>query len=371
MKTASRQETDHGARLRAAGQAPTGDVLPAPHSGRWPLLLLVLLAAVFAALVAGTLIGPTEVSWGAVRASFWRLVTLRLSLDGPPEEIIILFLRMPRVLLAGLVGASLAVAGVIMQALFRNPMAEAGIIGVTSGGAFFGILSLRLGLAAATVWALPASAFAGAFAVAFSIYLLAGGGRRESMYLLLLIGLAFNSIFSSLIALVLTTTPNYELARQMQFWMLGGLEGRSWEHVWLLAPFAFTGIIICRLHVRTLNVLLLSDDSAASLGLNVERVRAELLTVAAMLAGGAVAVSGTIAFVGLIVPHICRLIAGANHRHVVPASVLLGASFLIVSDILARSLFTTTELRLGIVTSLIGGPFFIHLLLSSSRQFRR
>lgn len=371
MKATSREETGGRESRREGRRGATGTSLPATRADRGRLLLMALAAALLALLVAGTLIGPTEVSWGGMRASFWRLLTLKLRLEGAPEEIIVLFIRMPRVLLAGLVGASLAVAGVVMQALFRNPMAEAGIIGVTSGGALFGILALRLGIAATTIWALPASAFAGAFAVAFSVYLLAGGGRRESMYLLLLIGLAFNSIFSSLIALVLTTTPDYELSRQMQFWMLGGLEGRSWEHLWLLAPFALAGILICRLHVRSLNVLLLSDDSVTSLGLNVERVRAELLTVAAVLAGAAVAVSGTIAFVGLIVPHICRLLAGANHRHVVPASVLLGAGFLILSDILARSLFTTTELRLGIVTSLIGGPFFIHLLLSSSRQFRR
>ncbi len=335
------------------------------------LFVVGLWGVLFGTIVLGVLVGPTKVAVGDVGASLWRLATFSFSINAAPEEIIVLLIRLPRVVLAGLVGASLAVAGVVMQALFRNPMAEAGIIGVTTGGALFGVLALRTGLALVTIWALPASSFAGAFAVSFAIYLLAGGGRRESIYLLLLLGLAFNSILGSLISLVLTTTQDFELARQMQFWLLGGLEGRSWEHVGLLAPFTLAGIVFCRLHARNLNVLLLSDDSASSLGLNVERVRLELLAAAAVLAGASVAVSGSIAFVGLIVPHMCRLLVGANHRLVVPASVLLGASFLIVSDTLARSLFVHTELRLGIVTAIIGGPFFVHLLLSSSRRFRK
>ncbi|MGH8009727.1 MAG: FecCD family ABC transporter permease, partial [Candidatus Binatia bacterium] len=240
--------------------------------------------------------------------------------------------------------------------------------GVSSGGALAGVLVISTGLAATSSWALPCATFAGALTTAFAVYFFTSRQGQTALTTLLLVGIAVNAVLASLTSLLLSLSPDYEIARQMQFWLMGGLDGRSWPHVQMLYPFALVGILGALSCGRELNVLLLGEETATSLGVQVERVKRLLLALSALLAGAAVAVSGTISFVGLIVPHFLRLMIGADHRLLLPVSALGGAIFLVACDLLARTLVPSEELRLGIITAFVGGPCFLLLLLREEKR---
>ncbi|MCS6927138.1 MAG: iron ABC transporter permease [Candidatus Binatia bacterium] len=339
------------------------------RKGNWSLATCVALflgsMAVAASLGAVTL--PLDTT---VRLLVKGIAGLPIDSEERAQAAIVYLIRFPRVLAAAMVGAALALSGVVMQGLFRNPLADAGIIGVSSGGALGGVLIISTGLAATSSVALPCATFAGALCTAFAVYFFSTRRGRTPLTTLLLVGIAVNSVLASLTSLILSLSPDYEISRQMLFWLMGGLDGRGWTHVQMALPFVFCGVLPVLLLSRDLNVLLLGEETAMSLGVNVELVRRILLALSALLAGAAVAVSGTIGFVGLVVPHMMRLLVGPDHRLLIPAAAVGGATFLVWCDLLARTLVATEEIRLGILTACVGGPFFLHLLLREERRQR-
>ncbi len=285
------------------------------------------------------------------------------------ERAIIWHIRLPRVLTGALVGAALALSGALLQGLFRNPMASPGIIGVSTGGALGATSAVALGLSSLGLWAVPLMAFSGALLSGFLVYALATRHGRTPLATLLLCGLAMNSITAALTSLVLSfSVQEWELGRQILFWLMGDLSNRTWEHVAMIAPFLAVCAAVSAFFPRELNLMMTGEESAMSLGVDTVRIKRLLLTVAAAAAGAAVAVAGVIGFVGLLVPHIVRLLLGPDHRQLLPASLLAGAVFLMGMDVLARILLRSQEVRLGILTSGLGGPFFLYLILRYRRR---
>jgi iron complex transport system permease protein len=291
-----------------------------------------------------------------------------LSGIGEPEQVIIWLIRTPRVMVAALVGAGLAVAGAQMQGLFRNALASPDIIGSSAGGALGAVLALASGLAMHSLFYLPLMSFAGALIALFFVYAVATRHGRTPVVTLLLTGVAFNALIGAITSLVISLQwLRWEVAQEILFWLMGGLDSRTWQHVWLVLPCFLVGLIVALIYSRELDVLLLGEEVALAVGTDVEKVKRIILTSAALLTGAAVAVSGIIGFVGLVVPHIVRLIIGPKHRTLLPACALTGAAFLVLTDILARTVRSPEEIRLGIITAVCGAPFFLYLILRHQR----
>lgn len=285
------------------------------------------------------------------------------------HQVIIWLIRVPRVLIAALVGAALAVAGVEMQGLFQNPLASPGIMGTSSGAALGAVIALSTGLSTYAWFYLPMLAFSGAGLALLVVYLLANEQGGTPVATLLLAGVALNALLSALISLVISLSwSEYEMAREMVFWLMGGLDSRTWSHLQVALPGILLGGVIAMLYRRELDILLMGTETACSLGVKVERVKRMLLTSTALLTGTAVAVSGIIGFVGLMIPHLVRLMIGPRHRYLIPTSALVGAIFLVGVDLLARTLHRPEEIRLGILTALFGAPFFLYLLRQQRRK---
>ncbi|MFY9604453.1 MAG: iron chelate uptake ABC transporter family permease subunit [bacterium] len=280
----------------------------------------------------------------------------------PSHHTIVTKLRLPRVLLAVLVGSSLAVSGATFQGLFKNPMADPYIIGVSAGAALGGTtaLALSLRLRFLGIGAVPLFAFFGALLTMGLVYNLARVGQRVPVMSLLLAGIAVGSVLQALVSLV-TYFSESEL-QKIVFWLMGSLSGRSWDYFFLSLPYALASMLIIWMYARDLNAFLLGEEPAQHLGIDVERTKRHLLWAASMLTAVAVATSGLIGFVGLVVPHIVRLLFGPDHRILLPAAALSGGIFLVWVDTCARILLPPLELPVGLLTALIGGPFFLYLL---------
>ena len=329
------------------------------------LLGVLLLVAVLAIGVGAVPIPPLRVLHllGAAWSSPW---------SGPaadPDLVILMAIRVPRVLVALLVGAALAVAGAQMQGLFRNPMAAPDVIATSTGGALGAVLAFVLGFAQAHVAWLPAFACLGAAASLAVIYALTTRGGRTPVSMLLLAGVALNSLLAAATAFVISLSwVRYEVAQEVIFWLMGGLDDRTWAHVAMATPPIALGLVAALVLARDLDLFSTGEDSAVTLGLDVERAKLRVLAVAAVLTGTAVAVCGAIAFVGLIVPHAVRLVVGPAHRRLIPAAALAGAAFVVAADLVARTALAPIEIRLGIVTGLCGAPFFLWLLVRHRRE---
>jgi len=285
------------------------------------------------------------------------------------QQVIVWLIRTPRVIIAALVGAALAMAGAQMQGLFQNHLASPGIVGTSSGGALGAVIALATGLATHSLFYIPIFSFLGAFLALFTVYALATRRGNTPVATLLLAGIALNALIGAITSFVITMTwVEYEVAREMIFWLMGGLDSRTWSHVWIALPGIIMGSIIALLYTRELDILLMGTDTAYSLGVEVEQVKRIILTSAALLTGAAVAVSGVVGFVGLVIPHIVRLMIGPLHRYLIPASALTGATFLILADLLARTLHRPEEIRLGILTAVFGAPFFLYLLIQHRQE---
>ncbi len=290
------------------------------------------------------------------------------SVESPSRDIL-LEIRLPRVVLAALVGAGLATAGVLLQALLQNPLADPYILGISGGAALGGVLALSFGWTLGSVaLGVPLVAFLGALASTGLLYRVAGGGGRAPAHSLLLSGVVFNAFAASLIVFLTTAT---DLARMtgIFLWLIGSIR---LVDPWILGGVA--GLVALGLGVGVrdayaLNLVSLGDEHAAHLGVGVTRVRRRVLLATALMIGGAVSVSGLIGFVGLVVPHLLRLILGADHRSLVPAAALGGAALLVVADTLARTLFAPTELPVGALTAMVGGPLFLVLLRRELRSW--
>ena len=320
-------------------------------------------ACVAVLVVTAAAVGPYAIPLSHTAAILLEQVGVRVLAPGDAERAIVETVRLSRITLALIVGAALGVAGAVMQGLFRNPMADPGIIGVSTGGALGAVAAIAIGAQAAAALALPAMAFAGAGGALALVFAVASVGGRFSMAALLLAGVAVSAFLAAVIAAIVLFTEDIGAQREMIFWLAGGLDAARWTDVRLAAPFALAGIAVAVLLSRDLNLLMVGEEEARALGVRVGPVRALLLLAASLITGTAVAFSGTIAFVGLIVPHALRLIAGADHRVLVPLSALGGAAFLLAADTAARVVISPAEVRVGIVTALVGAPFFLFLLV--------
>ncbi|MBQ8417150.1 MAG: iron ABC transporter permease [Phascolarctobacterium sp.] len=281
---------------------------------------------------------------------------------------VIWFIRMPRMLVGLLVGATLGISGAVMQGIFSNPLADPGLIGISAGAATGAVLSIALGSATSSMYTMPAFAFCGSIcAVCLTVFLAMRNGKIPVMTLLLAgvaVGMLLGAVTSGLL-----TFMNEQKLQQYLFWMVGGLDYRRWEHVYLAVGPVLTGICIMLLMARHLNILVLGETEAKAVGMPVTAFRMSLLFVSAMTTATSVCVSGSIGFVGLVIPHMMRMLLGPDHRVLLPASALGGAMFLVLCDTLGRIIIPPSEVRVGIMTALLGTPYFLYLLRRMRKQF--
>ena len=270
-------------------------------------------------------------------------------------------IRLPRVALGVVVGSSLAAAGALMQGSFANPLAEPGVVGVSSGAALGAVVQIALGFTLAGTWSLAGFAFLGGLFTVALVYFSARSEGRTEVITLVLSGVAINAFGGALIGLLTYLASDAQL-RSITFWSLGSLAQATWPKVGVVAPLALAGLVCAMTQARKLDLLALGERSARNLGVDVERLRIVTLAVVALLTAASVAVSGVILFVGLVVPHLVRMVAGPGHRLLLPASALAGATVLVAADLVARTLVAPAELPLGVLTALIGSPFFFVLL---------
>ncbi|MCL0034143.1 iron chelate uptake ABC transporter family permease subunit [Thermodesulfovibrionales bacterium] len=326
------------------------------------LLLLIMVAAT--ALSVGSTHIPLDNIGGILLsqipfinvASTWPAVT----------ETIIIDIRLPRVLMAGLVGAALALAGATYQGLFRNPLADPYLIGVAQGAALGAVVGFLLPWTIAGLSLIPALAFLGALMAVAIVYSIARVGKTLPVTTLILAGVALGAFFGSITSYLMIISG--ERLHGIIFWLMGRFSLSNWEQVWvIIAPCVIGGVVIW-LYARPLNVMQLDEEQAQQLGINVERVKVILLVAATMITAAAVSFVGTIGFVGIIVPHAVRLIWGPDHRFLLPLTSLTGASFLILADMAARTMLAPTEIPVGVITAFFGAPFFLYLLRQRMRN---
>ena len=332
------------------------------------LVFGILSAALAAAAVVSVAVGAVPVSPRALL----QLAALKLGIAGlgTPDArdlTILLQLRLPRAVAAVLVGSSLAVCGAVMQGLFRNPMASPEILGLSAGGSLGAVAAITAGVSAASALALPAFTITGALVSALCIYLLSSSRGTTSLLYIVIAGMAISSLFNGLTSALLLFSREYQVS-QFIFWTMGGLDGRGWPHILASAPILVPGIVVLSLFSRELNLFTVGEEQARSLGMDVETSKRLLLGISAVLTGVAIAVSGPIGFVGLMVPHLVRFLVGPDHRVLLPASALGGALFLVLCDLVGRILIPPLEIRVGIITAILGSPYLLLLIVRIQRR---
>ena len=342
--------------------------LPSPPRAWLPLVMLCALAAALVVLtlvsaLSGQLpIAPTEVLGSVLRR-------IGLDIGSAPTstfaEAALWTVRFPRVALALVVGAALAVGGVLMQGVFGNPLAEPGVIGVSSGAAVGACCVIVFGLSAFGPWTLVLAAFAGGLLATWLAYRTARRGGRTEVVTLVLTGVAINAVCGAVVAL-LVFLGDTQSREEIVFWQLGSLNGARWSEVAIVAPIAVIGTAVALLLARQLDLLSLGERAAGHLGVDVERLRRRTIVLVAVLTSAAVAFGGIISFVGLVVPHLVRMVLGPGHRWLLIVSAVGGAVLLLTADLFARTLVTYAELPIGMLTALVGGPFFFWLIRRTS-----
>jgi iron complex transport system permease protein len=325
------------------------------------LTFLTLLATLPVAVAVAVAVGSVSLPLPSVVRSLTNAAGLPVLVGEPlppAGEAILWSVRLPRVLLAALVGGGLAVVGACLQAVFRNPMADASLLGVSAGAGLGAVVAVHLGWSSNVFFALPLAAFAGAMAAVLLVYALSHGAGRPSLHGLILTGLAVSALAGAAMSLLLVATEEFRV-KTVLFWLAGGLEGRSWSHLQLGAAFILTGSAFLVLLARPLDVLSLGEVEAASLGLPVHATRLVLFALASLVAGAATAVAGSVPFVGLMAPHALRPQVGPLARHLLPAAFLGGAILVVLADLAARTLSSRLDLPLGSLTAFIGAPYFL------------
>jgi len=335
----------------------------------------LLALSLFGATLAAALL--LAVGYGAVAIGPGEALAIlgaQIGIDLPWEfsrqqEAVLLAIRLPRAVVGILVGGALATAGAALQGLFRNPLADPALIGVSTGAALAAAAVIVLGGSLAMVTAvvplsllLPLAAFGGGLATTLIVYRIASRDGRTDVAIMLLAGVAMNAITAAGVGLMVFMSDDQQL-RDLNFWLLGSLGGTTWDRLGAGAPFLLVGTLALLLFARPLNALLLGESEAGHLGFQVERTKRAIVVLAALVTGAAVALTGVISFVGLVVPHVVRLLAGPDHRLLLPCSLMFGAALLLVADLFARTLVLPAELPISILMACIGGPFFIWLLL--------
>lgn len=329
------------------------------ESGRFYLLLAVLGLLVAAFFALSLLIGPAALSPGE---------SIRALISGEGDAIVLVMreIRLPRALLALMIGASLGLSGAALQGYLRNPLAEPGLLGVSASASLGAVIAIYSGLSLMFPLALPLLALVGAFASVFLVKLLSG--RDASTLAVILAGVAVTSLAGALTALALNLSPNPFAAMEIVFWMLGSLSDRSMTHVMLAGPFILVGWVMLLALGRSLDSLTLGSDAAASMGVNLGRVQLFAVLGTAACVGASTAVAGSIGFVGLVVPHLLRPLVGAKPSRLLIVSALGGAVLLLAADIAVRVLMPGRELKLGVLTAIIGAPFFLWLVFKYRRR---
>ncbi|WP_400164107.1 FecCD family ABC transporter permease [Brevibacillus sp. TJ4] len=337
-------------------------------------LLLVLLASLLVSVTMAVTLGSVKVE----AATVWKIALSKVPLVGnqipvdwtSAQQTIIWDIRFPRVLLGAIVGASLSIVGVAIQALVRNSLADPYILGVSSGASVGATLVILFG---AFQWfgqlALSLGAFGGALLSILLVFFLSRLGGHNSTTRLLMSGIAISAILSAITSLIIFSAPNEQGIRSVLFWMSGSLAGAKWDYLLIPAVVLLLAFAVLTALHRSLNAMLMGEEAARTLGVNTAHFHKLLFVLTALLTGVIVAISGSIGFVGLMLPHIVRVIVGSDHKRVLPVSALLGAIFLIWADVFARLAFAPEEFPIGIITALCGGPFFIWLMLRSSYSF--
>jgi iron complex transport system permease protein len=328
---------------------------PAPTGVAPPALLWTLAAAALAAFLLSLAVGPSGFG-----------LSLGSRLGGEAGALIFWEIRVPRAVLGALVGAALGLCGAALQGYLRNPLAEPSLVGVSGGAALGAVLAIHLGLSQAFALALPVGGLAGAALAMLAVVALAGASGGPIT--LILAGLAVSGIATALISLALNLSQNPFASVEMVFWIMGSLADRSLTQVYLAAPLMLAGMGVLLVLGRALDALTLGEDAAASLGIELSRTRAMIVAGTALSVGAATAVTGIIGFVGLLVPHVLRPFAGHRPSVLLPASMLGGATFLLVADTALRLVQPWAELRIGVLTALIGAPFFVWLVLKTRAE---
>jgi iron complex transport system permease protein len=330
----------------------------------FPLLIVLLIFSAAASVRFGAVaVSPLALIKGLLRAA---------GFSGVPEPsaqdlVIALHIRLPRTVTAFLVGSTLSLCGAVMQGLFRNPMASPDILGITAGGSLGAVISIFTGLYTVSALFLPFFAMTGAIVAAFLIYAIASYRGKTSLLFVVLAGLAVSSFFNGMVSAVLLFSKQYEVS-QFIFWTMGSFEGRMWKHIIVPLPFLLTGAGILFFFARDLNMFSLGEEHAHSLGMNVERTKRIILSISAFVTGVAIAIGGPVGFVGLLMPHLFRFIVGPDHRILLPASALGGGILLILADLLGRVLIPPFEIRVGIITAILGSPYFLALIIRYQRK---
>lgn len=322
-------------------------------------LLALMSAALFLLFFVSLLVGPVSIDLFSSEWSFF-------ADSSSVAAVILQEIRLPRTILAIFIGATLGISGAALQGLLRNPLAEAGVIGISGSASLGAVIAFYSGAAAIFPLALPIGGITGAMLAVIFLYLLAG--RESSILTLILAGIAVTSLSGALTALALNLSPNPYAATEIFFWLMGSLADRSFEHVKIAVPLMAIGVfslLACR---QGLDALALGEDTARSLGINLNHLTLRVIVGVALSVGAAVSVAGGIGFVGLVVPHLLRPLVGYQPGKLLLASALGGALLLLVADIFVRLLSTGQELKLGVLTSLIGAPFFLYLVLKTRRQ---
>lgn len=348
------------------------------RTSRWKFILVLLVLALFVTVLVSLNVGYAQISFDKILAIIGKEIPFLNSLVDsswilPKDSAIILQIRLPRIIAGVIVGAALAASGVVYQGVFKNPMADSYVLGVSAGAAVGASFSLLFGTSFVIfgLRIVQVAAFIGALSAMFLVYNISRVGARVPVTTLLLCGIAVNFFLYSIVAL-LEVIAGDEL-HAIVFWLIGGFSNVLWSDIWAVLPFIIIGTVASYFYARDLNLLALGEDQAQHLGVNVERAKQILLVLASMVTAAAVSLSGLVGFVGLMVPHITRLVIGPDHRILFPASTIVGAIFLVICDAIARVVATpfasTLELPVGIITMLAGAPFFIILFRKKKQSY--
>jgi iron complex transport system permease protein len=328
-----------------------------------------LLISMLFAISIGTVHVPVLDILSILSAKIFHLSTEQIN---PMYTNIVWSIRFPRVLLAGLVGASLAIAGAAFQGLLRNPLADPYTLGVSSGASVGGVVTIFFNLSLPFIGAftLPFLSVICAFITILLVLFFAQKIERSmKVETIILTGVIFSSFLGAFISLMIALTGD-EL-RQIMSWLLGSVSMRGWDYIIIILPFFIVGSILLLVNANELNAMSFGEERAKHLGVNVQRRKMMVLTAGSILTGAAVSVSGTIGFVGLVIPHLTRILWGPDHKHLLPLSILMGSGFLILADLVARTIISPTELPIGVITALIGAPVFALILIGRKRKERR
>ena len=332
-------------------------------------LVLVLIAAMFLALAVGTVKIPMEQIYAAVISQLQSGTSLDGALKGSVHDIV-WQLRLPRIVLAAAVGAGLASSGVIMQAIVKNPLADPYILGISSGASLGATAAILSGIGAFMGENfIGLAAFAGAFAISLLVLFISNLGGRSNSVKLLLAGMALSAVCSAFSSFIVYFANNKEGMQTIAYWMMGSFAGAKWETLAVIGPIVVLAVMFFWTQSRMLNLMLLGDESALTLGTDLHIYRQIYLLVSSLIVGFVVYAAGMVGFVGLVVPHVIRMLVGTDHKKLIPVSALTGAVFLVIADGLCRVIIPRTELPIGILISLIGAPCFVYLMIKKTYGF--